>query len=215
MAPDFEYFIRMRPVGHIGHTIGGIFYFDLPVTFLTAYLFHLLIRNPLSEQLPEPIRGRLSTYSDFDWNSYVLRHGFYLVMSILIGISSHILWDSFTHANGIFVQQIEFLSQSVYLFHYRIPTYKVLQHSSTLAGAFVLFLVFIKLPTKKVPRVAFSMLFWTSLVVVALSVMVIRWICGLSLYDYGSTIVSGISAIIIGLSVASALYITVNSPKHA
>lgn len=31
MAPDFEYFIRMTLYGHYGHTLIGIFIFDIPL----------------------------------------------------------------------------------------------------------------------------------------------------------------------------------------
>ena len=52
----------------------------------------------------------------------------------MIGASSHIFWDSFTHDTGFFVQEISILASSIELFGKRIPILKILQHTSSLIG---------------------------------------------------------------------------------
>lgn len=47
MSPDFEYFIKMRLESVHGHSFSGLFYFNLPLTLLLVFVFHLLVRDAL------------------------------------------------------------------------------------------------------------------------------------------------------------------------
>src|SRR5580658_6825516 len=58
-APDFPYFMFIRPYGFIGHTPLGAFIFDLPVSLVVLWLFYAYQKQPLSMLLPEGIRRRL------------------------------------------------------------------------------------------------------------------------------------------------------------
>ncbi|OAB48362.1 hypothetical protein PBAT_01615 [Paenibacillus antarcticus] len=52
MAPDFEYFIALEPYQSIGHTTKGFFIQAIPLSILLAFVFHLLIKVPLTRNLP-------------------------------------------------------------------------------------------------------------------------------------------------------------------
>ena len=53
LTPDFEYFIRMKVQSIYSHTLLGIFWFDLPLAILLAFLFHSLVRDTLFFNLPK------------------------------------------------------------------------------------------------------------------------------------------------------------------
>ena len=103
MTPDFEYFIRMNIQSIYSHTIWGVFWFDLPLGILLCFLFHKVIKYALYENLPLFLKSRFSSFADFDFSTYFKRNYLIVILSILIGAFSHILWDSFTHETGFFV----------------------------------------------------------------------------------------------------------------
>ncbi len=97
MIPDFEYFIRMKPFSQYSHTILGVFWFDLPLAILIAFIFHNLVKNSLFNNSPAFLQVRLADYKNLDWNNYFRKNWLIVIISILIGTFSHLLWDSFTH----------------------------------------------------------------------------------------------------------------------
>ena len=99
------------------------------------------------------LKSKFLNFSQFNWNEYFKRNWFVVIISILIGAASHIFWDSFTHDDGYFVKTIPRLSEAVKLFAVEIPILKILQHSSTLVGAFVIAFAIYKLPIYKTEKV--------------------------------------------------------------
>lgn len=139
MAPDFEFFIRMQPIKQsmnipMGHTISGIFCYDLPLCFLFAWVFHNIIKRPLYLHLPQPFAGQYAKMCHEKWRINSWRSFFIFCYSALLAMVIHVLWDSFTHVNSPVVQHIEFLRLAVNLFSHTIPVYKLLDHSGTLVG---------------------------------------------------------------------------------
>jgi len=132
-APDMEYFLWLRPHGHFGHTLPGLFIFDLPASLVALFLFHRYAREPLLACLPLHLRERVRRDRGPSMRSV---SGFLLVcVSILVGIATHFLWDSFTHADYWLGQHLEFLkiAVDVPLFGSR-PLYAVLQYLSSVLG---------------------------------------------------------------------------------
>jgi len=77
MVPDFEYFIRMKVKSIYSHTIDGIFWFDLPLALLLAFLFHNIVKKYLFQNLPKSFQIRLSIFNDFNWNNYFKNNCYY------------------------------------------------------------------------------------------------------------------------------------------
>src|SRR5687768_8866206 len=111
ITPDFEYFIRMRMKSEYSHTIPGLFWFDLPLGILLAFIFHLMVRNSLFENLPVIIKSRVFKFRQFNWVKYFIRNWPVVILSVLIGAGSHIFWDSFTHTGGYFVKEVPVFSK--------------------------------------------------------------------------------------------------------
>ena len=199
LTPDFEYFLRMRIKSDYSHTIDGLFWFDLPLGLLLAFLFHNIVRDRLFDNLPIFLKSRFSAFKQFDWNGHFIKNWFVVVISILIGASSHILWDSFTHDHGYFVQTIPALQNSVDFLNRQIPILKILQHSSTLFGELVIAFAIYKLPINKPENENVNLKYWTILAGLTLTIISVRLLSGLDFKQYGNVIVTAISAGLISL----------------
>jgi hypothetical protein len=199
MTPDFEYFLRMKVKSIYSHTIPGIFWFDLPLGIIIAFIFHTIVRNALFLNLPKKIKTRLLKYQTFDWTHYFKYNWITVIISLLIGIMSHLFWDSFTHEHGYFVEIIPTLKNKVNLFNLQIPIFKILQHSSSLVGGILIVLAIRKLPITKIENSKISSKYWLILTIIALIIILFRFLTGLEYYEYGTVIITIISATLIGL----------------
>ena len=137
-APDYEYFLRFGPWGKFGHSTLGIFVFDLPVSLIMLWLFHRYAKEPLWAWLPTPIRQRVvlgpRTLPLKNIGQITL-----VLVSILIGVITHILWDSVTHSYYWPYYHWPLLSQTVQLPLLGSTEYfKFFQIASTLLGALAL-----------------------------------------------------------------------------
>jgi hypothetical protein len=141
-GPDLEYFLMLRPHGHIGHTLPGLILFDLPAGLAALFLFHWLAKGPLVGCLPVHLRERIR-------NGGKLRIGsiskFVLVcVSILVGSTTHIVWDSFTHNTYWLGHHWPLLRENV-----RVPMFglrdwaAIFQYVSSVFGIVVILLWFI------------------------------------------------------------------------
>lgn len=209
MAPDFEYFIRMNVLSLYSHSLPGIFFFNLPVALLVCFLFHLVIKNSLIDSLPGFLKARLQKLKDFNWISYFKQYWYVVLISIIIGAASHIFWDSFTHADGYFVQRVSFLSDNYRLLDYNVPGYKIGQHLSTVAGGIFIIFFILHVPaqedgfqTKRINT------YWITVAIVTAIVMTGR-LAG-SEISIGIFVVTAIAGLVIGLIITPFLLKAVN-----
>jgi hypothetical protein len=98
-VPDFRYFLSLSPHVFIGHTFAGIFVFDLPLGIAALWLFHIFIKRPMLMFMPASFRRKLMT-SVSSFQFWPWRRLWMIVLSILIGTTTHLLWDAFTHCNS-------------------------------------------------------------------------------------------------------------------
>jgi hypothetical protein len=191
MSPDFEYFIKMRMEKIHGHSFWGLFYFDLPLTLLLCFVFHLFVRDSLIQHLPQPIRRNYTIYHGLDWISWVKRRWFVLIYSSLIGIFSHIFWDAFTHSNGFFVRNIPLLQGSTVVFDLLIRKADLLQAMSSVFGAIVI--VFILLWPRaaefECSQFILKLKYWSGVALITLITLILR--NGETLGDFIATSIAG------------------------
>ena len=150
MSPDFEYFLRplerVLPFGldhHVSHTLAGVFLICLPVSLLLLWLWHSVLKCPLLELAPESHRIRLAPFAgEFSFGPG--RRILIVCASILAGVATHIIWDSFTHAWGWPVQSVTPLQAKVSLPGIApLPAYRCLQHASTVFGFLAVIIVYL------------------------------------------------------------------------
>ncbi|ONI69629.1 hypothetical protein BWI15_24030 [Kribbella sp. ALI-6-A] len=105
------------------HEFTSALWLDPLLALLALLVFHLLLKRPLIALAPPALAGRLPAPQ---------RLGvFWTVVSVFIGGFTHVLWDSFTHGDGYFVQHWSFLSAAI------TPTWdvnRVLQYVSSAGG---------------------------------------------------------------------------------
>jgi hypothetical protein len=137
-APDFEYFLRLNPDDGFGHTLLGTFVLTLPLALLVLWLFHTFVKLPVWRLLPDAVQCRLTNDLD-EFGFHGLARFALIVGSILLGIATHLAWDSFTHPNTWVYRHWSILSQTVHApIVGEIPLYKLFQHGSTVIGIGVL-----------------------------------------------------------------------------
>ncbi len=135
MAPDFLYFMLLSHTSRYGHTLPGIFFFSLPAGIVVLWLFHRLFKEPLLALAPAHLARRISP-NDLSYRFGPASRFAWIAFSVLLGVITHVIWDSFTHESGLFVTMAPELRL---YFGLNMPLYSFLQFGSTVVG--FLFLV--------------------------------------------------------------------------
>lgn len=138
LAPDFHYFFNLGPARTFTHSIKGAFIFSLPVSLAVLWLFQTVMKAPLISLAPERQQQKLAGLAvPFRWRP---ASRFALILfSVLVGIGTHMVWDSITHERGLIVRNFPNLSAPARdEFGQQRPLYDVLQHLSTVLGLGVL-----------------------------------------------------------------------------
>jgi Domain of unknown function (DUF4184) len=68
--------------------------------------------------------------------------------AILLGVWTHLLWDSFTHPEGWIVLRVPALTAAIVVGPYHGPVYHTLQYLSSIVGLCVMVLWYDRLPTR-------------------------------------------------------------------
>lgn len=199
MVPDFEYFLRMKVKSDYSHTLAGTFWFDLPVALVAAFVFHNIVRNCLINNLPDSFKSRIVNFHQFNWNRYFKEYWFAVISSILIGVASHIFWDSFTHIDGYFVITFPALNNTVEIFGFKSRVFKLLQHGSTLLGILLIVYAVFKLPKSKIIRYGTNKLYWRIVIIMVIFTMLISFLITEGDMNYGNILVTAIAAILLAI----------------
>lgn len=188
-------------MGIHGHTIAGLFYFDVPVTLMIALLFHLIVKKNLITNLPVFLQRRFQKTLSLDFIAYLRKHWTIFLISALIGSTSHIFWDSFTHDDRFFVRVFSEVYDNTYLLFRgaNYPLFYVLQQISTVIGlsAVALYIGLIRPATSDMiskPRIGY----W--LLVLAIAIVILRLRFFILPYDYnlGNVVVTAITGLMAG-----------------
>jgi len=131
MSPDFEYFLRLAPRGHFGHTAVGVLVMDLPLSLLVLWLYGRDLR-------PTFIALFFDSAGHPESKAWDVPGVTAACAGILVGAATHILWDSFTHRSFWPYQHMAVLHKPIFLLGTaRIELYEVLQQLSSLVGLLV------------------------------------------------------------------------------
>jgi hypothetical protein len=204
VAPDFEYFFKMSVNSTYSHTLLGVLYFNVPVSIALAFLFHGVIKKNFITNLPAFLQKRFQSLLRFDFVSYFRTHFFVFIFSAALGSLSHIFWDAFTHNDGFFAQRISLYRQVVIPFDgVNYPLFYGLQHISTYTGLAILvvYITWMK-PDAAAAITLPQWMYWAVLLVVSGLILVLRFAFRAERFDLGNFVVSSITALIIGMSVA-------------
>jgi Domain of unknown function (DUF4184) len=142
MAPDFEYFFGLtRPASH---SFPGVVTFTFPLALLVLVLFHTIVKRPLISLLSRGLQRRvLGPSRQFSWMPAARL--WLILLSLVVGIASHIFCDGFTHPDGWAMAYFPGLRDAVIIGPYHtVYIYELMQYGGTFAGALVLFIYFLR-----------------------------------------------------------------------
>ena len=211
MAPDFEYFVKMRIESKIGHSFIGFLLFNLPLVIGISLVFHYLIKNTFILHLPEKINSLIKQKENNTLpHQYWIKWCFIFICSAIIGMFSHTLWDSFTHEKGYFVLLFPILKARVI----NIPIYKFLQHGGTFIGFLVISKFLFDERSRecckwKTVSFAKKILYWILVLISTIAVIIIRLLNenqSLTIKYLGTIIVTCIPAFFLSLTLASVVF---------
>lgn len=186
ITPDFEYFFNMEQDSIYSHTWSGIFWFDLPLALSLVYLYDSLVRKSFIENLPEFLNKRFSRFEAGSRNLNSIKDFTIVVISLLIGITSHIIWDKLTHKTVRFIDEEEH--------------YNVFWEANSVIGAAVIAAIILNIPPGKKTQQNNILFYWLLLSAVTSCVIYIRFLATTDLRDLG---IAAISGFFIGLIVTS------------
>lgn len=205
MVPDFEKFINMRPGNTFSHTWEGIFWFSLPVGLLLCFIFHLLVRDPLIDNLPGHFRKRLHVYKAVNWIPHFRKHYLLICISILIGAFSHIVLDDITKDHERLVRYFPLTGNGIQLSDAIYLSFSlIIEVLSGVIGLMLVYYFVLRLPKVSVPGQSIfnKMVYWSFCFLVAATVVFLR-ISLDAVVDKWELIITTISAFMIGLMGAS------------
>jgi hypothetical protein len=137
MTPDMSYFTPLDIDRAATHSLAGLFWFCMPVGLAGYVVFHALLRPVSCYLLPLSVQDRLPQLPGSSWlpPSPIWA----VLLSLMVGAATHVLWDAFTHVDGFVVRVYPSLLTFLWeMGGYRVSIYKVLQHGSTFIGFAVL-----------------------------------------------------------------------------
>ena len=133
MVPDLPYFVPLGIPRELTHSIPGVPLADLPMGILVLALWASVFRAPVIDFAPEWVRARfrLPTRRP-NWRPS-LRLVSVTLVSLLVGIATHLVWDGFTHPDGWAVLQIASLRTQLGPF----TAYRWAQYASSIGGLMI------------------------------------------------------------------------------
>ena len=130
-VPDLLYFVLLRHAFD-PHSWTGMFLFDLPVGLVLLGLFQAFAKQPSLIFLPDGIRRRIKAGR---YKFLPLTRLAIIVVSILVGTSTHLLWDSVTHSFYWPYRHWSFLRMMIQIpIVGQMAMYRLLQYVSSAAG---------------------------------------------------------------------------------
>jgi hypothetical protein len=134
VIPDAAYVFQSDDISGLSHQALGSIAFGLPIGFLMLAILYAL-RKPTVEMLPDPARRLFRSVCRRPIGPLWLA-----AVSLIIGIWTHVFWDSFTHTYGWITTHVSILQAPLFIFAGRTARVcHVLGYASTFAGVGFLF----------------------------------------------------------------------------
>jgi len=134
MAPDFPYIVGNMHDRDLGHHLPGLVLFTIPASFAALWLYHKVIKRPVIGLMPWGMQARLQAQAgEFHFGGPARFAA--ITASMVLGIASHIVWDSFTHSFTWAWREIYWLHHRIHIpWLGNVPGFAVAQYGSTLVG---------------------------------------------------------------------------------
>lgn len=127
--PDLPYFVPPHRGSDWSHSASGPFTIDLLLGLAVFALWRVVLQQPLADLAPRWIGDRLPPSRGLEPKRVL-----WVVMSLILGAVTHVVWDTFTHRRRWGTTQFEALTTVTA----GLPLYKWLQFGSGALGLLVL-----------------------------------------------------------------------------
>lgn len=216
LAPDLLNFVVLQPTDtDFGHSPLGMLTIGLPASLLMGYVFHRLVLPGVVVHLPRPFNRMLYPYVEQGWRVRGAKAWSVLLISIVIGMYSHLFLDGFTHKGGLMYPY------TTAVVHWLLPDLRspglLLQFGISMVAIVIelmlfTYLLFRRRQVSREPEYAHSSAkigYWSVVVLCVIGMTAL----GMLLYDTGYRrhgvmifSVASITGAVIGLIAASAVY---------
>lgn len=141
MVPDFGFLMPWRPPRVDTHSALSLLTFCLPVGLGAFWVFQRLLKNPIMAVLPNSAFSRWQHFSaPADIAS--IKQWLLATCGVLLGATSHLIWDGFTHEGARGIRMIPMLDEPAVEFGgHHLAGARLLQDGSSLFGLTLVFLV--------------------------------------------------------------------------
>lgn len=206
LMPDLEAFLRFKSEKDQSHSWDALFWFCLPLGLAISFLFHLIVRNPFIFNLPPFFQKRFINYAGFDWLAYFKKNVAVVLLSLLIGGASHLIWDSFSHYEGVLLKLNPEWNRNTTILGYSIEIVYVIQYLNSILGLAIIAFAVLQLPAQNKRSVSQNkLLYWLYVAGIASLIFIVRWLL-MDTYKIDDVIISALTAAIIGVGITSLLY---------
>lgn len=136
MIPDLPYYAPVPVAWTATHSAAGVVGVDVALGVAVFALWHLLLVPAAVAVAPGGLRDRLGPDLPVPPRLHVRSVGSALLVlvSLLVGAATHVVWDAFTHADRWGTGHIAWLEAS----HGPLPGYRWMQYAGGALGAVVL-----------------------------------------------------------------------------
>lgn len=150
MAPDLPYFLpgRFQRLIPETHDFVGSITVCLAFGYL-ALVALVVLRRPLTVLLAP--RARWLCLHALEPFARVSGEWLWAAAAILLGVWSHLIWDSFTHTGGWLSRRVSALTAPVVIGPYTEPVAHVLQYLSSVLGLAIMIVWYVRLPAQRYP----------------------------------------------------------------
>lgn len=126
MSPDVPVYFKAygRPY-HLTHSALGVLTVDLALGLLGIAFWFAYLRDPVVDLMPALVRERITARARYDRTQWMLA-----VPAVVLGSTSHVLWDLFTHHDRWGVRHLAWLHEQ----HGAHLGYKWAQFGSSVLG---------------------------------------------------------------------------------
>ncbi|MFI7492671.1 DUF4184 family protein [Micromonospora echinaurantiaca] len=129
MVPDLPYYLPLPVEATLTHSLAGVLGVDVVLGLVALALWHGLLARFLTAISPARLRERLPPPAR--QRHWPTGRAAMLVVSLVVGAATHVLWDSFTHDGMWGATHIGWLAES----HLGTAGYRWAQRVSTIVGA--------------------------------------------------------------------------------
>src|SRR4051794_24591045 len=139
MAPDLPYYLPFYQA-YPTHTALAVGTSDLVLGALAWLVWHGVLAAPALATAPAALRGRLAGRAVPGLAARLgsVRQGAWLVVALVLGAATHVVWDEFTHPRRWGAEHLSVLAAT----WGPVPGYRWLQYVSSVVGGLVLLVWF-------------------------------------------------------------------------